>query len=244
VANKRAQRARAEREAAMLAAKQEAERQQRNRLILLLAVGLVAVVGIGWWAMAARDQPSAPAKDIPANVTEDFGVALGPTDAADTVVIYEDFLCPFCGKLETTYGPQLIAAAESGDVRVEYRPLNFLSGFGDYSLAATNAFFVVADAAGPKVAAEFHNRIFQEQPEEKGPYPDADWLIEQAVSAGAQESAVRSGIETGRFDQYVANATDNALRGEAGIQATPTVIINGEAVDPNEVDAELAKVLP
>ncbi|MFW6776037.1 DsbA family protein [Nocardioides sp. CPCC 205120] len=169
-------------------------------------------------------------------VTEDYGIAFGDPEAEHRVVIYEDFLCPFCGRLERETNDDLTQLVDSGQVVVEYRAFNLLSRVGDYSERAANAFAVVMDTAGPDAAKAFHDLLFANQPAESGALPDDDWLVDMAVAAGADEEAVRGPIEDLAYGDWVAAATDAAT--DNGVRETPTVRINGEDVDGRTV-AEL-----
>ena len=144
-------------------------------------------------------------------------------------MVYEDFLCPFCGQLELTVRDQLDAAVEAGEVSVEYRPLGFLERISDYSPESANAFAVVLDESGPEVAKAFHDLLFDNQPSEEGPFPDADELVDLAVEAGATEADVRPGIEDMAFEGWVDAANDAASR--EGVNSTPTVLVDGEVVE-------------
>ncbi|MDF9716375.1 thioredoxin domain-containing protein [Nocardioides sp. ChNu-153] len=161
-------------------------------------------------------------------VTDDYGIAFGDPDAEHRVVIYEDFLCPFCGQLERETTDDLTQLVDSGQVVVEYRAFNLLSRIGDYSERAANAFAVVMDTAGPDAAKAFHDLLFANQPAESGALPDDDWLVDMAVAAGADEEAVRSPIESLAYGDWVAEATDAAS--DNGVQGTPTVRVDGEDV--------------
>jgi len=203
-------------------------RQQLTRFGVVAAVLVVLVGGYFFVTSLGSDKPDTP----PAGASDDFGLVVGEADAPRSVVIYEDFLCPFCGQLEQTVGDSLDAAVEAGEVSVEYRPLPFLSRISDYSPQAANAFAVVLDEAGPEVAKEFHDILFANQPEERGPYPDEDEIVAWAVEAGADEDAVRPGIEDMTFEGWVDAAGDAA--GDADVDSTPTVLVDGEVVDVAE----------
>ena len=127
------------------------------------------------WSSAAtsssRNLGSDKPDTAPAGASGDYGMVVGDADAPKSIVIYEDFLCPFCGQLEQTVGDQLDAAVEAGEVNVEYRPLPFLERISDYSPEAANAFAVVLDESGPEVAKAFHDLLFDNQPSESGPVP-------------------------------------------------------------------------
>ncbi|WP_372727634.1 DsbA family protein [Nocardioides sp.] len=221
-----AARSRAERAAAELSA---LERQNRIRQITTVGsilAGLVLVVVVGYFLQSNRDLATKPT-DPPAGATDTYALAVGDPDAPDTVVVYEDFLCPFCAELEGATRERLAELAAEGEVYVEYRPFQLLGI--DYSMEAASAFGVVLDVSGPEVAKEFHDLLFENQPSEGGPYPDTDDLVAWAVEAGADEEQVRGPIEETAFRQWVINASDAASK--AGINTTPTVLVNGEPLN-------------
>ena len=151
---------------------------------------------------------------------------VGPDDAPHTIVIYEDFLCPICGIVETTAGERLTRLAEQGQVQIDYRPVAFLSRYGPYSEEALNAFFVVREESGDDVAEVFHGLLFAQQPPESGPFPDTGDLVDLAVQAGAEEADVRPGIEGGDQADLVAAASEAAS--DIGVTGTPTIVLDGE----------------
>lgn len=185
----------------------------------------------------SSSEPAAPA---PKGATDSYGLAIGSPDAPHHVVVYEDYLCPFCGQLETATRDDLHVAAREGRAYVEYRPFNLLGSISDYSERAAAATFVVLDVSGPEVAVAYHDALYAQQPSESGPFPDNYWLIAQAVAAGADESAIRGPIERLAFGDYVAEATDAAARN--GISATPTLILDDRPVTGRTID-DMAKKL-
>lgn len=225
MSKKSAQASRSERAAAAVREQQREEARRRNTMYGVVAGVLVLVLVGGFLWMRSTD--SSDDIDAPAAGSE-HGLTIGETDAPHQVVIYEDFLCPFCGELESATREGLTQAAADGKVLVEYRPFELLSRFGDYSRRSTNAFAVVLDAEGPEVAKEFHDLLFENQPaEDADPFPSDDQLVEWAVEAGATEDAVRPGIEDLAQAEWVDAATDAAM--EAGVQGTPTVLLDGQA---------------
>lgn len=233
-------RAKAERAKAAQAAARRAAKRKERLTYALVVVAVLAVVAGGYFLIRAFDNTSGTTT-APAGGTDDHGIAVGPADAEHEVVIYEDFLCPACRSLESTLDEQLSAAVEEGTVRVEYRVMDFLSHRGDYSMRSANAFAAVSETAGPEAAKEFHDAVFAEQPPESGPFPDDDFLVEQAVAAGAPEDEVRPLIEQLGFEGWVADGTDAASR--AGIRSTPTVLVDGQQVTGQSIDAVARAVL-
>ena len=212
-----------------MAAEERRKAQKRKEQMTLLGVvaGVLVLVVGGFFFVRSlgSDKPDT----APAGASGDFGLLIGEPDAPKSVVIYEDFLCPFCGQLEQTVGERLDAAVEAGEIKVEYRPLGFLERINDYSPQSANAFAVVLDASGPEVAKEFHDLLYADQPAESGPFPDDDDLVALAVKAGAEEADVRPGIEDLAFEGWV-NAANEAASQE-GINSTPSVFVDGKLVE-------------
>ena len=81
------------------------------------------------------------------------------------------------------------------------------------------------------MAKKFHDLLYAEQPEEGDePYPDADWLVDKAVEAGATEADVRPG-HRGGGQRLRREATKEAE--DAGVNSTPTIILDGEPFSGN-----------
>ncbi|MDR6173294.1 protein-disulfide isomerase [Nocardioides zeae] len=255
--------ARAQREA-------QRKERLREWLIVGGVVAVVAAVIIGVLALTGGDDDGACEADAPGvgrttddagsddggsatapgsgdsvnlagEVTSDYGFAFGDPDAEHRVVIYEDFLCPFCGALEAASSDRLTQLVDSGDVVVEYRVFNLLGRVSDYSLRSANAMAVVMDAAGPDAAKTFHDLLYDQQPSERGPFPDDDWLVDQAVVAGADEDAVRPGIEDLAFEDWVEEAGTAAT--DNGVQGTPTVLVDGQQVGGATIDEITQNIL-
>ena len=232
--------ARAERAAALLAERERAEKRRQTLTVVGVVLGLVLIVAAGFAINRARDTTS----DVVAIDTGgEYEVTIGAEGAPREVVIYEDFLCPFCGELESQTREDLAGLAESGQVKVTYRPFVLLDRLGDYSERTTAAFGVVLEKSGPEVAKAFHDLLFENQPSEEGPFPDDDELVDLAVEAGAVEADVRGPIEDLAGADFAEGATDQAA--EAGVQGTPTILIDGEVwqdyrgiddIGPNLID--------
>jgi protein-disulfide isomerase len=200
-------------------------------VLVLIVGGYFLITGLG------SDKPATP----PEGATASYGMRIGEDDAPKTIVVYEDFLCPFCGDLEATVRDRLDAAVEAGEVSVEYRPLPFLERIDDYSPRSANAFAVVLDASGPEVAKTFHDLLFDNQPSEDGPFPSDDELVDLAVEAGATEADVRPGIEDMAFEGWVDAAGDAASK--ADVNSTPTVLIDGEPAQGKTIDDIAAEMV-
>lgn len=237
------------RAAELLAEQKQRERQRRLAVIGSVVAVLVVIVGVGFLIQTQRDttgdetSTSGSSSSTPTQVTEDFGVLVGADSAATKITIYEDMQCPICAQFEDATGDQIEQAIEAGDVQVEYRLVSFLdrASGNDYSSRAMNAALVVLETSGPEAFKKFHDELFADQPAEGTDGPEDDELIDLAVEAGAEESAVRGPIEDKTYDQWIKNATDAMSKND--VTGTPTVFINGERVGGTSIQEAVDAVL-
>lgn len=234
---------RAARAAAQLAAQKKAERKRTLLAVAGVVVAMVIIIGGGIWLgqRSGNDgEVSAPAASAGSGGGS-YGVGIGSKSAPHKVVIYEDFLCPFCGEFERTSHEKLASLADAGKVYVEYRPFVLLDRAGPYSELAANAFAVVQKKSGDKVAKKFHDLLYQNQPSEEGPFPGASDLVTLAVQAGAKKSDVADGITNNSEKAWTEKATQQAT--DAGVQSTPTILLDGQNYQKGSTVDELAQNL-
>jgi len=227
-------RLRAERAAALLAERERQEKRRRTLTVVGIVLGLVLVVAAGFAVNRLRDTSN----DVSAEANASYAVSIGPEDAPHEIVVYEDFLCPYCGELERATHEELAALADEGKVRVTYRPFVLLGNISDYSERTAAAFGVVLEASGSQVAKEFHDLLFANQPSEAGPYLDDDELVGLAVEAGADEDEVGDAIRDLDGQDFADAATAEAE--DAGVRSTPTILVDGQVFNDGRTMDELA----
>ena len=223
------------------AIRQQAAAQRRRNLVVggIVAAALVVVVVVVFLLSRSSDPTGRTPDAVPDGTTADYGVLVGDADAPTSLVFYEDPQCPVCREFEQQVGDQVAAAVEAGDVSVEYRVVSFLddASSNQYSSRAAHALFAVGSTAGADAFVAMHDLLYADQPAEGGPGHSDEELIGYAVQAGADETEVRPLIEDGAFDQWIANATDAMSRN--GVNGTPGVIVDGDLVTGNPVEAVL-----
>jgi protein-disulfide isomerase len=226
------------------AALREQERQsgrRRKRWVTALVVAaVVALVGGGAAFQASRTTADGAAA-APTGVTADgYGVLLGSADAPVLVEVYEDFLCPACGRFEEAAGVALREMTAEGSVRVVYRPMAFLDGASTdrYSTRALNASACAVDAGR---FAQYHERLFAKQPAEGGPGLSDAQLVALGSEAGITDKGFADCVDNLDFEPWTQRATDAASK--AGVVQTPTIRVNGEALEDTTLAGLQAAVL-
>ena len=142
---------------------QKRPRKERNRRLL---IGLAIVV-----VLSARSRPSFSVV-VSSGTTTPPAASLRPGLVAGSnakakykVVVYEDFLCPYCREFETSSRDFLRAAAQKGTAQIEYRPFHLLQD--DYSTRALSAWAAVLQQGTPEQALRLHDLLYDNQPYEQ-----------------------------------------------------------------------------
>jgi protein-disulfide isomerase len=242
--NKEKQRLRAERAAAAL---KEKERRERRRQILTaigVVVAIALVVGAGFLINSMRDDTKKVAAKIPPPGSQ-YGLTIGSADAPHQVVVYEDYLCPFCGEFEKSGHEQLAQLADEGKVQIEYRPFVLLNELGPYSTRSTRIWSLVLQQDGADVAKKFHDLLYANQPAEEGPFPSEGDLVTLAGQAGAETTKLQDALDAGDGVEWPVNATKSAE--DLHVQSTPTVILDGKpfssGAGPDDLAANLIEAV-
>lgn len=255
-----ADRREAAREQARLLREEQAKREQRNRMLIIVgAVAVLALVGAAIWAIVSQGNKSAieqlDAADIPANTqVSDGGISVGSTLAAGstnpgapTVDVYLDYLCTYCLQFEAQYTEYLDQAAKDGEATVVYHPVALLDSSGDYSLlsgrGANAAATVAADA--PEHFLKAHAALIalgQQVIDSQGAYmPTPDEIQTALVDAGVPAATATRAAEA-PFTPWVEATTTQF--GRDGFRGTPTILVNGTELqnwpEPNAVQDAVA----
>ena len=163
--------------------------------------------------------PPRLARELDPDATYRVGTGLpghsdGPDDALVTVVVWTDYECPFCARLEPTL--VRLRRERPADVRVVIRHMP-LTGHDGSDLAAEAA--VEAGRVGALWA--FHQAVFAAG----GPL-GRDALVELGVGAGVDRATLAAALDDHRHrDVVMADAAAGAALGASG---TPTMFVNGQ----------------
>jgi len=210
--------------------------------LALLVIAALVIGGVLWQSNSgkARNEGYGGVQNSAVQVTvADNGVALlGRPDAATTIDLFEDPMCPYCGELEHKHGQELAQAIDDGRVAVRYHMLAFLdqlSASGDYSTRAVAALQCVAQSGDAIAYSAFHSALMSpdNQPAERG---DSDHsnedLAQMARDAGVSDEAAQCIADGTRVEQARADAeAGRQLLATTGAAGTPAVVHNGVVID-------------
>jgi protein-disulfide isomerase len=194
-----------------------------SALTIVAVVVLVLFAGaVGYGVYSARSADGA----LPAGATA-AGVTVGDPDAPATIDLYLDFQCPACAQYEAQAGATIDELVASGQAKVVYHPVAYLNRFSStqYSSRSSAAAGCAADAG---VLPRFAQLLYAGQPPEGGDGLPDEQLVALGTQAGAGAEFATC-VQEGRYADWTRSVTDAAS--QAGVTATPTVLVNGQEVD-------------
>jgi len=164
----------------------------------------------------------------PADVTreDDAKIPIGADDAQRgsrsalvTIVLFEDFQCPFCGRMEPTLAQ--IRESYGDDVRFVWKnePLQF----HQHAKLAAQVGQAVLALRGQDAFWQFHDLAFARQAN-LGPDAIRAW----AVSVGVDPKELETGLSRGTWDVKI--DADIELAKRIGATGTPASYVNGIAL--------------
>lgn len=199
-------------------------RRQRAMWITLVAVVLLVLAGLIGWSVLRGQQSKAV--NIPANSTANGNALVAAGSGPAKVEVYLDYICPVCKHFETTVGTTLNQLVDQKKITLVLHPLGFLdyASSTGYSTRASAAAGCASD--GGKLA-EFTTAMYAQQPAEGSAGLTNDEIITIGRSVGLGDSFATC-VHDGRYLTWVAKVNDAAA--QRGVNATPTVFVNGAQV--------------
>ncbi len=187
-------------------------------LVVVLLLVLVNRENEGQYASEPISAPPGIAAEIPRD-----GRTLGDPDAPVHVVIYSDFQCPGCAAWTRSVKPELVNNhIANGQVFFEYRDL---TGLGSESHDASVA---AACALEQGKFWELHDMLLYNQiGRDNGGFAKSR-MVKMAEEIGLDADEFESCLGTDRFNDDLQELEDMAI--SDGVQATPTVVVNGVAL--------------
>lgn len=206
------------------------------------AAVVVALVAVGALVVWLNNQATAPGPaPAAANINSETG-AISFGDGPEQVATYVDFLCPHCASFEAQFGEQLAEAAETGAITLDVHPVAIMDHAAqgtEYSSRAASAMYCVA-AEAPDAALDYMQLLFTNQASALSLDNAALADLADQVGAGAAAEC----IDEGRYVKFAKEKTKLTPPNANGQIGTPTVAINGERVELDQVTTIFADILP
>lgn len=223
--------------------------EKRRSLLMKIGAAVVLValaIGIGVWVLVSNKSATGSSSDVTVATNNAYRITTAPkgTTPPVTLTVVEDFQCPACRAFETQFSDAMEQIRNNPKVAVDYMPIAFLDRMSttNYSSRSANASACVAQSTAGDgnfdTWLKFHNALYAQQPEEGGAGLTNDELNSIAKQAGATN--LKQCIDDEQFSGFVKDTTQKAL--DSGVNATPTIKINGNPVQLSTPDALIAAV--
>ena len=216
-------------------------RRTRTRWISVIAALVLVVAAVAGWGIYRSQRPQTYA--VPAGVTnvggQDAGVVVAGTGPV-TVEVYLDFLCPACKQFETATFTATNQLITDGKVRVIWHPLGFLDRATNPPGYSTRAAAASACAADANKIGLYGMTLFANQPAEGSAGLTDDQLIDLGGAAGLNAPSFAQCVRQGKYVGWVGNVNQQAAK--RGVNATPTVFVNGKELPAPTAEALTAAV--
>ena len=233
-------------------------RAQRTRRMIGLIGGAIALLLIGVLAYvmitSTAERTAAPVSTagptsvgplapqvIPraANETSNALVVAKGRPGTPVLTLYLDYQCPNCRSFEEGFSGMLTQTARAGDWTLQYKTMTFMDAKLT-NTASTRAAMAAACAAETDRFEAFSNLVYAHQAtrEVRGSEGYSDQTLRDAIppAAGITGDALTTfrACYDGRATHDFVAAVNESARAD-GVTGTPTLTINGRAVDFNQV---------
>ena len=192
----------------------------------------------GTGEQAAQAQPtSVPKANL---VVNDDDPVLGPKDAKVTVIVFEDFQCPFCGAA-SGLNPEMVKSMQSRDPNWQPAETNIIKDFvdtGKVRLVWKDYPFLGQESVWAAAAArcaqdqgkfwEYHKKLFSSQKGENEGAFSKENLKKFATELKLDTKAFNDCMDTGKHEAKVQQAVTYGQ--SVGVSGTPASFVNGQLV--------------
>ncbi|WP_418282519.1 DsbA family protein [Halorubrum sp. DTA98] len=199
------------------------ERTRRAVLAGLSAAGVVGAAGC-----LGGDDPDTPEYDCdadPASPDLDYRPVIGDPDSDVVVRAFEDFTCGACANYKLDEFPAIREAhIDTGEIRYEHWDFP-IPVDEDWAVPVASAARGVGARAGDEAFFAFASAVY----EFHGSY-SLDAIGSAAEEAGSDPCAAIADAEAESYEATL--MSDRGEGADLDLQATPTVYVNGDSVDP------------
>lgn len=211
-------------------AKARKSRQSKTLTVATIIV-VVLVIGAAWYFQGAAQSNQDSQAALLELVDQPI---LGSPDAPVTIVEFGDYKCPHCATFHRAVLPLIMEEyIETGIARYSFIHFPFLGPDSTTAARAARAVFAQSNDA----FWTFHDAIFSAQGDERTQWATEEFLLNLARQVVPDLDHDR--LAADMRDSSIAQAVqrDVALARSLGVNATPTVFVNGVKTDSPNFDS-------
>ncbi|HEY0673224.1 MAG TPA: DsbA family protein [Longimicrobiales bacterium] len=190
----------------------------------ILAIALTAVRNRG--GGAALEPVPLEGLDNQQVIERAQGVKLGPDNAPAKLLVFSDFMCPYCGTFAAQIEPQLKTEfIDQGKLQLVFYDFP-LGGSHVHSFLAARA----ARCAGDQDKFwDYHNLLFGRLSEwGLAQSPPVSQFVNFAEQVGIDRGQFEGCLKSDKYQDVV--SASRMLGDQLGVNATPTLVLNGKRV--------------
>jgi len=204
--------------------------RQRKRMVLKGLTGVAVLVVLGLFATSYLDveqtDPNTANRTLAADAIEDEPW-IGNESADVTVVEFGDYACPVCSQFKDSVYPDLKREyIDTGEIRFVFMNFQFISASSDRAAIASECVY----NQDREDFWSYYAAIYDNQ----GP-ESQDWATRDLLTRLAREETDINMTEFGACltgqDELSEVQEDYSIGQAAGVSGTPTIFVNGRALD-------------
>lgn len=200
-----------------IASMETGQKSSKMKIFVIAAVALIFIGFFGYAVTAAKNKPVAPIE------LSDSGWVKGNPEATVTFTEFADFQCPYC-KQFTPIVKQL-EKEYAKEVKIVYKHFPLKQAHPNAFPAA-----VAAEAAGRQNKFwEFHDILYEKQEEWSGQANPTPKFVAYAKSLKLDAEQFEKDLQDNKLKTAVNAQVDEGIK--AGVQGTPSLFINGQAIE-------------
>lgn len=215
------------------AASRRARQRHQRQLAVLLGVAGIAIIVVVVFIVISQTGASISAgtfgdySGFPQGIDDTGAPYIGEADAPAVLTDYSDFGCPHCQTFAEQVHQLIDTYVADGSLKIVYKPVSFVTPTSGTAAAAGLC------AAEQDKFWEMHDVLFGLQSTQGSAAFTRGNMEDLAAQVGADEDAFSACLTSSETRQTVQDVLDEAQA--VGVTGTPTVFLNGERVDPNQV---------
>jgi len=171
-------------------------------------------------------------EDPQALVAKAQGVSQGPDNAPVKMLVFSDYMCPYCGEFAYMIEPAIVKEfVEPGKLQFVYYDFP-LGGAHKYSFLAARA----ARCAGAQNKFwQYHDVLFGKQSEWSAESSaPVDKFFDYGKQIGLEPNAFKACVQSDQFQDIV--SANHALGERLGVGSTPTIFVNGRRIEGRSME--------